>query len=68
VFSKVILPALISPFLAGIIALVGTYLAYRTTARADDGTVKRGFRLGQIGSRRWWRSPTARATRRRPWA
>ncbi len=50
VVSKVLLPALISPFLAGIIALVGTYLAYRTTARADEGTVKRGFKLGQIAS------------------
>jgi PiT family inorganic phosphate transporter len=49
VFSKVILPALISPFLAGIVALVATYLAYRITA-PDDGTVKRGFKLGQIGS------------------
>src|SRR4051794_22076909 len=35
VVSKVVLPALISPILAGVVALIGTYLAYRTTARAD---------------------------------
>jgi PiT family inorganic phosphate transporter len=50
VFTKVIIPALISPLLAGVVALIGTYLAYRITARADDGTVERGFRYGQIVS------------------
>ena len=30
------------------IALVATYLAYRITARADDDTARRGFRIGQI--------------------
>jgi PiT family inorganic phosphate transporter len=50
VFSKVILPAVVSPVLAGITALIATWLAYRTTARADDGTVKRGFRVGQVAS------------------
>ncbi|WP_214404169.1 inorganic phosphate transporter [Pseudonocardia lacus] len=50
VFTKVILPALVSPLLAGVIALIGTYLAYRLTARAHDGTVRRGFRYGQIVS------------------
>jgi PiT family inorganic phosphate transporter len=48
VLTKVIIPALISPLLAGLVALIGTYLAYRITARADDGTVKRGFKFGQI--------------------
>jgi PiT family inorganic phosphate transporter len=48
VLTKVIIPALISPLLAGLVALIGTYLAYRLTTRADDGTVKRGFKLGQI--------------------
>jgi PiT family inorganic phosphate transporter len=50
VFTKVILPALISPLLAGVVALIGTYLAYRLTARSHDGTVKKGFRYGQIVS------------------
>ncbi|MBW0101266.1 inorganic phosphate transporter [Pseudonocardia sp. KRD291] len=48
VFTKVVLPAVISPILAGVIAMLATYLAYRTTARADDGTVKKGFKAGQI--------------------
>jgi PiT family inorganic phosphate transporter len=50
VLTKVIIPALISPLLAGVVALIGTYLAYRLTARSDDGTIKRGFKFGQIVS------------------
>ncbi len=50
VLTKIVLPAVISPLLAGVVALIATYLAYRITARAEDGTVKRGFRLGQIVS------------------
>lgn len=50
VVSKIVLPALISPFLAGIIALVGTLFAYRSTARADATRVRKGFRIGQIAS------------------
>ncbi len=50
VMTKIVLPAVISPLLAGVVALIATYLAYRITARAEDGTVKRGFRLGQIVS------------------
>jgi PiT family inorganic phosphate transporter len=48
--SKVVLPAVVSPIVAGVIALVATYLAYRITAKADDGTTRRGFRVGQIVS------------------
>ena len=50
VFTKVILPAVISPLLAGIVAMAATYLAYRITERGEDGTVKRGFKAGQIVS------------------
>ena len=50
VLTKVILPAVISPLLAGLVALIATYLAYRITARADDGTTRRGFKFGQIVS------------------
>jgi PiT family inorganic phosphate transporter len=50
VIGKVLLPAVLSPIVAGIVALVATYLAYRITARAADGTVKRGFKAGQIVS------------------
>lgn len=50
VVSKVLLPAVLSPLIAGLIALAATYLAYRITARAHDGTVKQGFKVGQIVS------------------
>jgi len=50
VMTKIVLPAVISPLLAGVVALVATYLAYRITTRADDGTTKRGFKAGQIVS------------------
>ena len=50
VFSKVILPAIFSPIVAGVIALIATFLAYRITTRAAEGTVTRGFKVGQIVS------------------
>jgi PiT family inorganic phosphate transporter len=50
VFTKVILPALLSPIVAGLIALVATYLIYRITARAAEKSVNGGFKLGQIVS------------------
>jgi inorganic phosphate transporter, PiT family len=50
VLTKVVIPAVISPILAGVVALAATYLAYRITARADRGTVTRGFKAGQIVS------------------
>jgi PiT family inorganic phosphate transporter len=48
--SKVIIPAALSPFIAGVVALTGTYLVYRIGRQIADGTKKRGFRLAQIGS------------------
>ena len=42
--GKVLLPAVLSPIIAGVIALIATYLAYRITARAAQGTVTKGFR------------------------
>lgn len=50
VVTKIVIPAVISPVLAGVIALTATYLAYRITSRGDDATVKSGFRHGQIVS------------------
>jgi PiT family inorganic phosphate transporter len=50
VLTKVVLPALLSPLVAGIVALVATYLAYRIAERGEDGTVKKGFKIGQIVS------------------
>jgi PiT family inorganic phosphate transporter len=50
VVSKILVPAVLAPIVAGVVALVGTYLAYRITARADHGTVGSGFKLGQVVS------------------
>jgi inorganic phosphate transporter, PiT family len=48
--GKVLLPAVLAPIIAGFIALIATYLAYRITGRAAPARVTRGFRLGQIVS------------------
>jgi PiT family inorganic phosphate transporter len=48
--SKVILPALLSPVIAGFVAAVGTYLVYRITRGVTENVRGRGFRIGQIGS------------------
>ncbi|MCE0768032.1 inorganic phosphate transporter [Pseudonocardia kujensis] len=50
VLTKVVIPAAISPVLAGLVALIGTWIGYRATARADRGTITKGFRTGQIVS------------------
>ncbi len=50
VVSKILVPAVLAPIIAGLVALVGTYLAYRITARADHGTVSTGFKIGQVVS------------------
>ncbi|WP_299091131.1 inorganic phosphate transporter [uncultured Microbacterium sp.] len=49
VLSKVVLPALIAPFTAGVIAFLVTRLAYAMTRRYDNKPDGRdGFRWGQI--------------------
>jgi PiT family inorganic phosphate transporter len=48
--SKVLLPALFSPVIAGLVAIAGTYAAYKLVARLRRGQARRGYRLGQIGS------------------
>jgi PiT family inorganic phosphate transporter len=48
--SKVVLPAVLSPLVAVLIAAVGTYLVYRVTRGIPERTRRSGFRLGQIGS------------------
>src|SRR5690349_24048932 len=50
VLNKVIVPAVVSPLLAAVIALCVTYLAYRMTKRGAPGVVSRGFRMGQTVS------------------
>jgi inorganic phosphate transporter, PiT family len=48
--EKVIIPAVLSPVIAGLIATVGTYLVYRLTQNVRGRTRSHGFRIGQIGS------------------
>jgi inorganic phosphate transporter, PiT family len=48
--EKVIIPAVLSPVIAGGIAAVGTFGVYRLTQGIRDRTRSHGFRLGQIGS------------------
>ncbi|HET6662842.1 MAG TPA: inorganic phosphate transporter [Acidimicrobiales bacterium] len=50
IVGKVLLPAVMSPVIAGVIALIATHLAYRITARGVSGTVTKGFKVGQIVS------------------
>src|SRR4051795_6758923 len=47
VLNKVILPAVLSPVVAALIAATVTYLAFRVTTRAEPGDVSRGFKIGQ---------------------
>src|ERR1700689_428715 len=49
-FSKVIIPAGLSPIIAALIAATGTYLLYRISRRLTEGARSHGFRIGQIGS------------------
>ena len=49
-FSKVIIPAGMSPIIAAGVATLGTYLLYRISKNLTGGARNHGFRLGQIGS------------------
>jgi PiT family inorganic phosphate transporter len=48
--SKVVLPAVLSPIIAGLVAACGTWLLYRITRSLTEGARQHGFRIGQIGS------------------
>jgi PiT family inorganic phosphate transporter len=48
VMSKVILPALLAPVIAGLIAYATTKLAYSITRRSSGPNERGGFRYGQI--------------------
>ncbi|MFF6877848.1 MULTISPECIES: inorganic phosphate transporter [unclassified Streptomyces] len=50
VVEKVLVPAVASPVVAGVAALLATYLAYRLTDRARKDSVTKGFRIGQVAS------------------
>jgi inorganic phosphate transporter, PiT family len=48
--SKVIIPAGLSPIIAGLVAATGTWLLYRISRSLSAGARGHGFRIGQIGS------------------
>jgi inorganic phosphate transporter, PiT family len=48
--QKVIIPAVLSPVIAIVIAAIGTYLVYRITRQVSGKARTQGFRYGQIGS------------------
>jgi inorganic phosphate transporter, PiT family len=48
--AKVIIPAVLSPFIAALVATVGTYLIYRIASSMREGSRRHGFRIGQVGS------------------
>ncbi|GAB4077242.1 inorganic phosphate transporter [Nostocoides australiense] len=50
VVGKVLLPALISPAIAIVVAAIGTWLIFKITAGVAQRFLNRGFRWGQIGS------------------
>lgn len=50
VVGKVILPALFSPLIAGIVAAIGTWTVFRVTRGVSEHLVGRRFRWGQIGT------------------
>jgi PiT family inorganic phosphate transporter len=48
--SKVVIPAVLAPFVCGLAAFVSTRLAYRLTRRAREEGASEGFRFSQIAS------------------
>lgn len=50
IISKVLVPAVISPILAGVVALLATALAYKITSRVNADASSRSFKRGQIAS------------------
>jgi len=48
--SKVVLPAVLSPIIAGLVAATGTWLLYRISRSLTEAARGHGFRIGQIGS------------------
>ena len=69
VVGKVLLPAVLSPVIAGVVAAVGTWLIYKVTVGvARTGSPNAVSGGARSAAPRWSRWRTARTTRRRPWA
>lgn len=48
--TSIVIPAILAPVVACIIAACGTWLVYRLTRSTPEGARNKGFRWGQIGS------------------
>jgi PiT family inorganic phosphate transporter len=48
--SKVVVPAVLSPIIAALVAATGTWLLYRISRSLTEKARGHGFRIGQIGS------------------
>jgi inorganic phosphate transporter, PiT family len=47
IVDKVLIPAVASPIVAGVVAIIGTFLVYRITARARQDVVAKSFKTAQ---------------------
>lgn len=50
VLAKIVVPALLAPVVAGLVAAVGTRVIYKLTHDVPGDTKEKGFRWGQVGS------------------
>ncbi|MCX5556658.1 inorganic phosphate transporter [Streptomyces sp. NBC_00038] len=50
VITKVLLPAIAAPVVAGLAAMLATRLTYKIGSRADEKATAKGYRAGQIAS------------------
>ncbi|PRY29133.1 inorganic phosphate transporter [Umezawaea tangerina] len=50
VVDKVLVPAIAAPLVAGVIALLATFLTYRLTRRTRASVADKGFKVGQVAS------------------
>jgi PiT family inorganic phosphate transporter len=48
--SKVVIPAVLSPIIAALVAALGTWLLYQISKSMTQAARSHGFRIGQIGS------------------
>jgi inorganic phosphate transporter, PiT family len=50
IVEKVIAPALLAPVICGLAAALGTYITYRMRPGGPDRTVRKAYKLGQVGT------------------
>jgi inorganic phosphate transporter, PiT family len=50
VLIKIVMPALLAPVIAAVVAAIGTFVVYRITRGVNREKSEEGFRWGQIGS------------------